>query len=72
MVFTEIMANLISKIDKNHPIEIKISAYKLNKLIQDYPLLKDYIDSVKLISDFYGDMSKKTILQVIFKKILDR
>ena len=68
MVFTKIMANLISKIDENYPIEIKISAYKLNKLIQDYPLLKEYIDSVKLISDFYGDMSKKTILQVIFKK----
>ena len=45
-----------------------MSLYKLNKLVQDYPMLKDMIDNIQMI-DYHGDMSKQTIIEVTMKEI---
>jgi len=47
---------------------MRISLYKLNKLVQDYPMLRDMIENVQMI-DYHGDMSKLTIVQVTMKDI---
>ena len=47
---------------------MKISLYKLNKLVQDYPIIKDMIENIQMI-EYHGDMSKQSIVELILKDI---
>jgi hypothetical protein len=47
---------------------MKISLYKLNKLVQDYPMLRDIIEKVEMI-EYHGDMSRQSIVRIILKEI---
>ena len=42
-----------------------MTLYKLNRLIQDYPMLLDMIDEVQIVQD--GNNEKSTIVQVRLK-----
>ena len=42
-----------------------MTLYKLNRLIQDFPMLLDMIDEVQIVQD--GDSEKNTIVQVRLK-----
>lgn len=42
-----------------------MTLYKLNRLIQDYPMLLDMIDEVQIIQN--GNSEKSTIVQVRLK-----
>ena len=42
-----------------------MTLYKLNRLIQDFPMLLDMIDEVQVIQD--GNSEKNTIVQVQLK-----
>ena len=42
-----------------------MTLYKLNKLIQDFPMLLDMIDEVQIVQD--GNSDKSTIVQVRLK-----
>ena len=42
-----------------------MTLYKLNRLIQDFPMLLDMIDEVQIVQD--GDSEKNTIVQVWLK-----
>ena len=42
-----------------------MTLYKLNRLIEDYPMLLDMIDKVQIVQD--GNNEKSTIVQVRLK-----
>ena len=42
-----------------------MTLYKLNRLIEDYPMLLDMIDKVQIVQD--GNNEKSTIVQVQLK-----
>lgn len=42
-----------------------MTLYKLNRLIQDFPILLDMIDEVQIVQD--GNSEKSTIVQVRLK-----
>ena len=42
-----------------------MTLYKLNRLIQDFPMLLDIIDEVQIVQD--GNSEKSTIVQVRLK-----
>ena len=49
-----------------------MSLYRLNLLVQDYPILKYIIQSVQLIGEDKGGMGKQTIVEVQLKEFCNR
>ena len=49
---------------------MKMSLYKLNKLIQGYPILVEMIDSVQIVQQGQGE--KSTIVEVKLKNFLTK
>lgn len=44
---------------------MQLTLYKLNQLVEDFPMLLDMIDEVQIVQD--GDSEKNTIVQVRLK-----
>ena len=48
-----------------HLFNMQLTLYKLNQLVEDFPMLLDMIDEVQIVQD--GDSEKNTIVQVRLK-----
>ena len=48
---------------------MKMSLYKLNLLVQNYPLLQKMIENVQLISPNNGGLGRTTFVEVTLKQV---
>ena len=46
-----------------------MSLYKLNLLVQNYPLLQEMIENIQLISSNNGGLGRTTFVEVTLKQI---